>query len=177
MDGRLRFSATPDYENTSHVADYAVTVQAAVAGQSSPLTLAVTATVVNIDDAGVVSLSAAQPAEGVALTATLSDPDGGVIRHHLAVGECRQHERRLDRYQRGNLRHLHTGQRRRGPLSPGHRLLRRRGGFREERAGCFGQPVGKARHSRDRLAHVADGRRGRQRARTPSCWTGSPPAT
>ena len=78
MDGRLRFSATPDYENTSHVADYAVTVQAAVAGQSSPLTLAVTATVVNIDDAGVVSLSAAQPEEGVALTATLSDPDGGV---------------------------------------------------------------------------------------------------
>ena len=77
-DGRLRFSATPDYEDPSHVADYAVTVQAAVAGQSSPLTLAVTATVVNIDDAGVVSLSAAQPEEGVALTATLSDPDGGV---------------------------------------------------------------------------------------------------
>ena len=78
-DGRLRFSATPDYENTSHVADYAVTVQAAVADQQGgPLTLAVTATVVNIDDAGVVSLSAAQPEEGIALTATLSDPDGGV---------------------------------------------------------------------------------------------------
>ena len=77
-DGRLRFRAAPDYEDPNHVADYAVTVQAAVAGQSSPLTLAVTVTVVNIDDAGVVSLSAAQPEEGVALTATLSDPDGGV---------------------------------------------------------------------------------------------------
>ena len=78
-DGRLSFRAAPDYEDPNHVAGYAVTVQAAVAGQQGgPLTLAVTATVVNIDDAGVVSLSAAQPAEGVALTATLSDPDGGV---------------------------------------------------------------------------------------------------
>ena len=77
-DGRLSFRATPDYEDPNHVASYAVTVQAAVAGQSSPLTLAVTATVVNIDEAGVVSLSTAQPEDGVALTATLSDPDGGV---------------------------------------------------------------------------------------------------
>ena len=78
-DGRLSFRAAPDYEDPNHVAGYAVTVQAAVAGQQGgPLTLAVTATVVNIDDAGVVSLSAAQPEEGVALTATLSDPDGGV---------------------------------------------------------------------------------------------------
>ena len=78
-DGRLRFRAAPDYEDPNHVADYAVTVQAAVAGQQGgPLTLSVTATVVNIDDAGVVSLSAAQPEEGIALTATLSDPDGGV---------------------------------------------------------------------------------------------------
>ena len=78
-DGRLRFRAAPDYEDPNHVADYAVTVQAAVAGQQGgPLTLAVTATVVNVDDAGVVSLSAAQPEEGIALTATLSDPDGGV---------------------------------------------------------------------------------------------------
>ena len=78
-DGRLRFRAAPDYEDPNHVAGYAVTVQAAVAGQQGgPLTFAVTATVVNIDDAGVVSLSAAQPEEGAALTATLSDPDGGV---------------------------------------------------------------------------------------------------
>ena len=77
-DGRVSFRATPDYENTNHAAGYDVTVQAAVAGQSSPLTLAVTATVVNIDEAGVVSLSTAQPEDGVALTATLSDLDGGV---------------------------------------------------------------------------------------------------
>ena len=76
-DGRLRFSATPDYEDPNHGASYAVTVQAAIAGQQGgPLTLAVTVTVVNVDDAGVVSLSAAQPEEGIALTATLSDPDG-----------------------------------------------------------------------------------------------------
>ena len=78
-NGRLRFSATPDYEVSGHGADYAVTVQAAVAGQQgSPFTLAVTATVVNIDEAGVVSLSTEQPVKDVALTATLSDPDGGV---------------------------------------------------------------------------------------------------
>ena len=78
-DGRLSFRATPDYENPNHGFSYAVTVQAAVAGQQGgPLTLAVTATVVNVDEAGVVSLSMAQPVEGVALTATLSDPDGGV---------------------------------------------------------------------------------------------------
>ena len=78
-NGRLRFSATPDYEVSGHGADYAVTVQAAVAGQQgSPFTLAVTATVVNVDEAGVVSLSTEQPEVGVALTATLSDPDGGV---------------------------------------------------------------------------------------------------
>ena len=78
-DGRLRFRATPDYEDPNHAAGYAVTVQAAVAGQQGgPLTLAVTVNVVNVDDAGVVSLSAAQPEEGAALTATLSDPDGGV---------------------------------------------------------------------------------------------------
>ena len=79
MDGRLRFSATPDYEVSGHGADYAVTVQAAVAGQQgNPFTLAVTATVVNVDEAGVVNLSSEQPEVGVALTATLSDPDGGV---------------------------------------------------------------------------------------------------
>ena len=77
-DGRLSFRATPDYEDPNHAAGYDVTVQAAVAGQSSPLTLAVTATVVNIDEAGVVSLSTAQPEDDVALTATLSDLDGGV---------------------------------------------------------------------------------------------------
>ena len=77
-DGRLSFRATPDYEDPNHAAGYDVTVQAAVAGQSSPLTLAVTPTVVNIDEAGVVSLSTAQPEDDVALTATLSDLDGGV---------------------------------------------------------------------------------------------------
>ena len=77
-DGRLSFRATPDYEDSNHAADYDVTVQAAVAGRGSPLTLAVTATVVNIDEAGVVSLSTAQPEDDVALTATLSDLDGGV---------------------------------------------------------------------------------------------------
>ena len=77
-DGRLSFRATPDYENPNHGVSYAVTVQAAVTGLGSPLTLAVTATVVNVNEAGVVSLSMAQPVEGVALTATLSDPDGGV---------------------------------------------------------------------------------------------------
>ena len=78
-NGRLRFSATPDYEVSGHGADYAVTVQAAVAGQQGSLTLAVTARVINVDEVGVVSLSTAQPKVGVALTSTLIDLDGGVV--------------------------------------------------------------------------------------------------
>ena len=76
-DGILSFSAAPDYEDTMSSVTYAVIVQAAVAGQSTPLTLAVTVSVANADEAGTVTLSAAQPEKGTALTARLSDPDGG----------------------------------------------------------------------------------------------------
>ena len=143
-DGRLSFRATPDYEDPNHGADYAVTVQAAVAGQSSPLTLAVTPTVVNIDEAGVVSLSTAQPEDDVALTATLSDPDGGVSGLTWRWRRATSTNGALDRLSCGRRARSDTytpASERRGPLSPGHRLLqttrrvqgRARGVFRTTR--------------------------------------------
>ena len=64
--------ATIDFETTS---SYALTVTAA----DGPLTAtaAVTVTVTNLDEPGVVTLSTNSPQVGTAITATLADPDGG----------------------------------------------------------------------------------------------------
>ena len=80
-NGVLTFSETPDFENPEDAGGdnvYNVTVEAAdtaLGGQDADLP--VTITVVNVDEAGQVTLSALQPKEGVVFTATLSDPDGG----------------------------------------------------------------------------------------------------
>ena len=57
--------------------EYGVTVQVAEAGATS-VTMNVTVTVTDVDDAGTLTLSATRPKLGVALTATLDDPDGVV---------------------------------------------------------------------------------------------------
>ena len=70
----VKSSATIDYEARD---SYAVTITATDQHNSSndvPVTINVT----NADDAGTVSLSAATPTVDQALTATLTDPDGGV---------------------------------------------------------------------------------------------------
>ena len=72
--GQLRTKATLDYESRQ---SYSVTV---TARDPSPATATVTVTinVDNVDEAGTVTLSAITPMMGNALTAALSDPDGGV---------------------------------------------------------------------------------------------------
>ncbi len=82
VTGTLMFKTAPDYESTTDVDrsnDYDIIVVATDDGQppaSSRVSL--TIRVVNIDEAGVVSLSTLGPQMGVAITAKLADPDGGV---------------------------------------------------------------------------------------------------
>ena len=73
QNGVLEFKEPPDHE-ASRGSVYAVTVEAADGTSPDPGTLAVTVTVE--DALGSVDLPPAQPQVGVALTATVSDPDG-----------------------------------------------------------------------------------------------------
>ena len=72
--GVLSFKDPPDYEVKS---SYWVTVAATDASGASG-SIAVTITVLNVDEAGTVVLDPTTPQVGSELTATLSDPDGGV---------------------------------------------------------------------------------------------------
>ena len=63
-----------DFETRS---SYAVTARAAD-GRNGQDTIAVTIVVTNVEEAGTVRLSSAEPEAGVTLTAMLEDPDGGV---------------------------------------------------------------------------------------------------
>ena len=80
--GQLRTKATLDYEAES---SYSVTVSVSdnkdAGGNSDTATddtITVTITVTNVEEAGTVELSSVQPQVDAPLTATLSDPDGGV---------------------------------------------------------------------------------------------------
>ncbi len=77
-DGVLRFKSSPDYEmavdeNTDNT--YVVTVQASDGGDDTTATEVVTIEVTNVEESGTVTLSTLQPQVGVAITATLTDPD------------------------------------------------------------------------------------------------------
>ena len=79
-DGALTFKVKPDYEmptdaNTDNV--YEVTVRAADADGNIG-TMAVKVTVINEDEEGTVTLSKTQPRVGIAVTASLTDPDGSI---------------------------------------------------------------------------------------------------
>ena len=82
VTGTLEFKTAPDYESPTDVDrsnDYDIIVVATDDGQpptSSRVSLMIR--VVNIDEDGVVSLSTLGPQMGVAITAELVDPDGGV---------------------------------------------------------------------------------------------------
>ena len=73
-DGVLTFNTPPDYEAKS---SYSVMVTATDPSNASDSTT-VTITVTNVEEAGTVDLSSVQPQVDTPLTATLSDPDGGV---------------------------------------------------------------------------------------------------
>ena len=72
--GQLRTRAALDYEVKN---SYTVTVRAADPSNASD-TITVTITVDNVEEAGTVSFNPQRPAVGTALTASLSDPDGGI---------------------------------------------------------------------------------------------------
>ena len=71
--GVVTFKSPPDYEGES---SYMFTVNAVVNGASAER--GVTVSVTNVDEDGMVSFSSSQPVVGVELTASVSDPDGGV---------------------------------------------------------------------------------------------------
>ena len=74
----LAFKQTPDFEQQ---ASYAVSVSVDDGALSATVTT--TISVSNVDEAGTVSLSSTTPQVGVPLTATLSDPDGGITNVRL----------------------------------------------------------------------------------------------
>ena len=72
------FPKLPDFESPDDADadnDYEITLLAR-AGATISTPYAVTVTVTDVDEAGVISLSSARPKKGSALTATLNDPDG-----------------------------------------------------------------------------------------------------
>ena len=78
--GVLRFRQTPDYESPDDSGsnnEYEVEVEAWDGANTSAK--AVTVTVINADEDGVVGLSSSQPQVGTELRADLSDPDGSVV--------------------------------------------------------------------------------------------------
>ena len=79
-DGELKFKAKPDYENATDANTdnvYEVTVQA-TDGDGNRGMKSVKVTVENADEDGVVTLSKTQPRVGIAVTASLTDPDKSI---------------------------------------------------------------------------------------------------
>ena len=79
VGGALEFKAKPDFENpTDANMDnvYEVTVQASDGKLTGMMKVKVT--VENAEEAGVVTLSKTQPRVGIAVTASLTDPDGSI---------------------------------------------------------------------------------------------------
>ena len=77
-NGELSFKRAPDFENPTDTGTdntYEVTVQASDGGEGTTATEALTIEVTNVEEPGTVTLSTLQPQVGVAITATLSDPD------------------------------------------------------------------------------------------------------
>ena len=94
-DGMLMFkaapAAAPNFEKPADADKdnvYEVTITAAD-GNANMATRDVKVTVTNAEEAGTVKLSQTQPRVGVAITASYSDPDGGLASADLAVVEDR----------------------------------------------------------------------------------------
>ena len=80
VDGALTFRESPNYEMPADADGdnvYEVMV-AATDADSNRGEMSVEVKVANVNEAGTVTLSAVQPRVGVSLTASLTDPDGGV---------------------------------------------------------------------------------------------------
>ena len=97
--GVLMFKKSPDFEDTKGGADgnsntYSVTVQATDGTNKVGMKM-VTVEVTNVDEPGMVSLSALQPQSSVVLTAMHTDPDGGISRPQVAMGKVHGNGRDL----------------------------------------------------------------------------------
>ena len=100
--GVLMFKKSPDYEDAKDVVGtapskaapgdkmYEVMVQAKDSTGKTGMKM-VTVEVTNVEEPGMVSLSALQPQAGTELTATHSDPDGDHLRPQVAVGQVHDH--------------------------------------------------------------------------------------
>ena len=78
-NGVVTFRSPPDYESPDDSGrdnNYVFTVSATVGGE--PVTRNVTVNVTNVDEDGVLTVSPPQPVVGSAVTATLTDEDGGI---------------------------------------------------------------------------------------------------
>ena len=154
-DGVSRFPVPPDHESPADADegnDYEVTVEASRGGVT--VTRSVTVTVTDVDEAGIVSLSSTQPRLGVALTATLTDPDGVRERAAWRLGAL-DPPQRLDGHRRRDVEHVHARRRGHGHVPAGDGVLPRRArrgrGGRPDLGGGEGEPA--QRPARD------DGRR------------------
>ena len=81
-NGVLRFKSSPDYESPADSGmdnTYEVTIQASDGGTDTAAIEAVTIDVTNVDEPGEVTLSTLQPQVGVAIMATLDDPDNETV--------------------------------------------------------------------------------------------------
>ena len=78
-NGVLTFKSSPDFESpmggNANSNTYVVTVQASDGGEDTTATEVLTIEVTNVEEPGTVTLSTLQPQVGVAITATLTDPD------------------------------------------------------------------------------------------------------
>ena len=109
--GLLSFNASPDFEDAQDADTtntYQVTVEA-TDGTTDKVTLAVTITVTNEEELGVVALSPAQPVVGTAMTATLIDPDGSITATTWQWASSTDGSDGLDGHQRSGIGELHAG--------------------------------------------------------------------
>ena len=74
-NGVLRFESSPDFEEAGGNNTYEITIRASDGGMDTTATKAVTIEVTNVEEPGTVMLSNLQPQVGVAIMATLDDPD------------------------------------------------------------------------------------------------------
>ena len=139
-NGILSFRENPDFESPADSGRnnvYNVVVRVSDGknrdGQTDTridATLAVTVTVSNEDEAGTLTLTSNQPQVDAALTATLTDPDGGItaLNWQWQVNDNGAWSNIAERH----LRALHPRRRRRGQAAAGDSLLQRPPGFRQD---------------------------------------------
>ena len=161
--GQLSTTTRLDYENPSD-ADrdntYELMVQASDGMTVAFRTVAVSVT--NVDDAGAVDLMPDPPVVGKSLTATLSDPDGGVTQSDLDLGMVTHPHRHVHDDQQREQRDLHARSGGCGTVPEGVRDLHRLPRLREDRRDDLGLRGG-GQPAAEVLPQLGDARGRRER--------------